>query len=98
MESEAPLESLFESVRAEVQAVDSDIPAYSIRSLKDIIDESLGRRHDHGQDHERGRGNRPRAWHWPDVYGVMAYSVSQRRSGTRDSHGARGAGTATSSG
>jgi putative ABC transport system permease protein len=78
VETDAPLESLIESVRAEVSAVDSDIPAYGIRALSDIIDESLG-------------GDTIMAkimsvvavialvLALAGVYGVMAYSVAQRR-------------------
>ena len=78
VESEAPLASLYEAVRAEVRAMDPDIPAYSLRPLKEIIDESLG-------------GDTIMAkimsvvavialvLALAGVYGVMAYSVAQRR-------------------
>ena len=78
VEADAPLESLIESIRSELRAIDPNIPAYSIQPLKGIIDESLG-------------GDTIMAKIMSvvaliafvlavaGVYGVMAYSVAQRR-------------------
>jgi ABC-type antimicrobial peptide transport system permease subunit len=73
-----PPESLSEAVRAEVKAVDPNIPAYSIRPLKEIIDESLG-----GDTIMAKIMSAVAAialvLALAGVYGVMGYSVAQRR-------------------
>jgi ABC-type antimicrobial peptide transport system permease subunit len=78
VESDLPPESLSEAVRAEVKAVDSNIPAYSIRPLKEIIDESLG-----GDTIMAKIMSAVAAialvLALAGVYGVMGYSVAQRR-------------------
>jgi putative ABC transport system permease protein len=78
IEADVPLETLVEPVRAEVLAIDPNLPAYGIRPLKAVIDESLG-------------GDTIMAkimavvaiialvLALAGVYAVMAYSVSQRR-------------------
>jgi putative ABC transport system permease protein len=78
VESDLPPESLSEAVRAEVNAVDPNIPAYSIRPLKEIIDESLG-----GDTIMAKIMSAVAAialvLALAGVYGVMGYSVAQRR-------------------
>lgn len=78
VESDMPPESLSEAVRAEVKAVDPNIPAYSIRPLKEVIDESLG-----GDTIMAKIMSAVSAialvLALAGVYGVMGYSVAQRR-------------------
>lgn len=78
VEADLPPESLSEAVRAEVKAVDPNIPAYSIRPLKEIIDESLG-----GDTIMAKIMSAVAAialvLALAGVYGVMGYSVAQRR-------------------
>jgi predicted permease len=78
IEADVPLETLTETVRSEVRAIDPNIPAYTLRPLSAIIDDALG-------------GDTIMAKIMTvialialvlavgGVYGVMAYSVSQRR-------------------
>ncbi len=78
IEADVPLETLVETVRSEIHAIDPNIPAYTIRPLGAIIDDALG-------------GDTIMAKIMTavalialvlavaGVYGVMAYSVSQRR-------------------
>jgi ABC-type antimicrobial peptide transport system permease subunit len=73
-----PIETLAGAVRAEVLSLDPNLPAYNIRTFSEVIDESLG-------------GDTIMAKIMSVVaiialvlalageYGVMAYSVSQRR-------------------
>jgi len=77
VEASVPLSTLVESVRAEVSAMDPSVPAYDIMSMDDLIEMSLG-------------GDLIMAKIMSvlavislilalgGVYGVMAYSVSQR--------------------
>ncbi|UCC72922.1 MAG: ABC transporter permease [Gemmatimonadota bacterium] len=77
IETDVPPERLVETVRQEVLAIDPNLPAYSLRPLKALIDENLG-------------GDTIMAkimgvvalialvLALGGVYGVMAYSVSQR--------------------
>jgi putative ABC transport system permease protein len=78
VESDSPAEGLIEPIRAEIRAIDSDIPAYSIRPLTEIIDESLGGDTIMAKIMSMVAGI-ALVLALAGVYGVMGYSVAQRR-------------------
>jgi predicted permease len=77
VEADVPVETLVESVRAELRAIDPNLPAFNMRPLEALIDESLGG--DTIMAKIMGTlAGIALILALAGVYGVMSYSVSQR--------------------